>query len=176
MTFSSGAGLHTAAVTEDGARVSMPKPVDGPREVRVPFEDGRRAAAYVIVGVPHAILFDENPDALDLAFHGSRIRNEPSLGPMGANVDFVKVVSGNRLRVRTYERGVEAETLACGTGAVASAVVACVEGLTSMPVEIETAGGDVLRVHGVKTEDGFDKLELEGPACVVYEGRWAVSR
>jgi diaminopimelate epimerase len=173
MSFSSAAGLHTAVVTEGGARVSMPDPVDGPREVRVPFGDDRRRALFLIVGVPHVIVFDDDPGALKVDQYGPPIRNEASLGPQGANVDFVKLVAVNRLRMRTYERGVEAETLACGTGAVASAVAACAEGLTSLPVEIETAGGDVLRVHGHMGPEGPMRLELEGPACVVYEGRWA---
>ena len=150
----------------------MPDPMDGPRDIQVPFGDGRRRGIYLVVGVPHVIVFDEDPDALDLPLHGRRIRNDLSLGPEGANVDFVKALNEKRLKMRTYERGVEAETLACGTGAVASAIAACEEGIASMPVEIQTAGGDVLRVHGEHGDAGFGRLELEGPAEIVYEGQW----
>jgi len=174
MRFSSQAGLHTATVIQGGAKVDMPDPTDGPRELQVPFADGWRRAIYVILGVPHVIVFDDDPDALDLPLHGRRIRNDLSLGPEGANVDFVKVMSESRLKMRTYERGVEAETLACGTGAVASAIAACAEGFSSMPIEIQTAGGDVLRVHGEHGGAGFTRLELEGPAGIVYEGQWTV--
>ena len=74
--------------------------------------------------------------------------------------------------MRTYERGVEGETLACGTGASASAVAACTRGLVSSPVEVETSGGDILIVHGADGADDYRNLKLEGPATVVYDGQF----
>jgi diaminopimelate epimerase len=167
MRFSSRSGIHEATVTESGISVTMPKPEVRSGPVDLPLGRGNADAFLVVVGVPHVVIFREELDTLDLASEGRRIRNHSSLGPEGANVNFVQVVDGGRIKVRTYERGVEAETLACGTGATASAIAACRKGLVTAPVEVETAGGDVLRVHGA---GGSGRLELEGPAIVVYDG------
>lgn len=167
MRFTSRAGLHSATVGETGVSVTMPAPAEPPRAVEVPLGSGRAGALYLVVGVPHAVIFNDDVDSVDLAAEGKRIRFDDAVGRDGANVDFVQVTGANRIRMRTYERGVEAETLACGTGAVASAVAACSKGLVTPPVEVETSGGDVLRVHGA---DGASELRLEGPTEVIYDG------
>ena len=173
MRFSTRAGLHDAVVTGDGVRVTMPAPRDVPQSIEVPLGAGRVRALYLVIGVPHTVVFHPDVGSVDVAGEGRRIRGDPSAGPAGANVDFVQVVGERRIRMRTYERGVEAETLACGTGSVASAVAACAEGLVSAPVEVETASGEVLRVHGADGAGGFKDLELEGPAAIVYDGVYA---
>jgi diaminopimelate epimerase len=75
------------------------------------------------------------------------------------------------LRVRTYERGVEDETLACGTGSVAAALIAARKGVVESPVDVRVQGGETLRIHFTQTENGFEKVYLEGKAKVVYQGK-----
>lgn len=167
MRFSSRAGLHDAAVSDSGVSVTLPRPVEPPREIDVPLGAGRARALFLVVGVPHAVMFQTDVRGLDVASEGKRIRFDAAVGAHGANANFVQVTGANRILLRTYERGVENETLACGTGATASAIAACSEGLVKSPVEVETSGGDLLRVHGA---DGAGELRLEGPAEVIYDG------
>ncbi len=170
MRFSSRAGLHQATVTDAGVSVSMPAPAAAPKAVEVTLGRERAGAFHVVAGVPHVVVVVGDVSAADVAGDGARIRTGAGAGPSGANVDFVQIVGERRIRMRTYERGVEGETLACGTGAVASAIVACSQGMVSSPVQVETAGGDVLTVHGADGAGGFGNLALEGPAAVVYDG------
>ncbi|HZD42811.1 MAG TPA: diaminopimelate epimerase, partial [Methanomicrobiales archaeon] len=116
----------------------------------------------VNTGVPHAVIFVDEIGSVEISSIGPLIRNHPSF-PQGANVNFVEMGEGDTLRIRTFERGVEAETNSCGTGAAASAVMANHLGLVKTDVRVETKGGPLL-VH-LDTE-----LEMEGPAYTVYAG------
>jgi diaminopimelate epimerase len=105
---------------------------------------------------------------------GKIVRFHPLFQPAGTNVNFVQKTGANTLRVRTYERGVEDETMACGTGAVASALFAALDGLACSPVNIITSGGEHLTIYfdlhhdlaGTRAENVF----LQGPAKIIYEG------
>jgi diaminopimelate epimerase len=101
---------------------------------------------------------------------GKKVRWHKRFQPKGANANFVQVTSKNSISVRTYERGVEDETLACGTGCAASAVISSlVKGLTP-PIRVQTRGGTVLTVNFKKKHDEITQLTLSGPARLVYEG------
>ena len=131
---------------------------------------GRR----VLAGVPHFVVPVERVEWVPVKEWGSALRHHPAFGPAGTNVDFVARLAPGRVAMRTYERGVEDETLACGSGAMASAIWAAAEG-DSPPIAIVTAGGDELRV-GLAPLDtsngaGWD-VRLSGPAEVVYRGEW----
>jgi len=128
-----------------------------------------RAVHFLDTGVPHAVVPVGELEKLDVAGLGRSLRFHKAFGPKGANVDFVKV-SGGIVRVRTYERGVEDETLACGTGSVASALIAARKGLAESPVDVRVQGGELLRIYFEMTPDGFAKVYLEGKAKVVYQG------
>lgn len=157
-------GPLTARVTAKGrAEISMPVP----RHLRL----GRNLAAAgrllhvhtVDTGVPHAVVFVPDVEKADVARIGRALRFHKAFGRAGSNVNFVQF-HGDTLLVRSYERGVEAETLACGTGVVASAFVARVLGFGGAPVTVTTRGGDVLTVS---FDDG---PKLEGPGVVVFSG------
>jgi diaminopimelate epimerase len=107
---------------------------------------------------------------------GSKMRYHADFSPAGANVDFVKVIdqAGSKIRVRTYERGVEDETLACGTGAVASAIIAAEAEHLKSPVLVETRGKETLKVYFDAVGGGFKNVYLEGEAQLVYEGSISV--
>jgi diaminopimelate epimerase len=102
---------------------------------------------------------------------GPEIRRHPHFAPKGTNVNFVQLLGPNHIRVRTYERGVEGETLACGTGVTASALIAArLHGFTS-PVKVQVQGGDQLEVSFKEDHGEFAEVRLTGPAEFVFEGR-----
>ena len=126
---------------------------------------------FINTGVPHAvIIIDEDLESVPVAELGREIRNHSKFQPAGTNVNFVKKTGSRSLKVRTYERGVEGETLACGTGATASAIVAALAGLVKPPVEVKTMSGEVLKINFNQNEDSVTHITLEGNAEFTFEG------
>lgn len=144
--------------------VAMPPP----RMLREPFSVSAAGRRWLVshwdTGVPHAVARVPRVDAVDVAAAGRALRSHRAFGKAGANVDFVEV-SGRGLRLRTYERGVEDETLACGTGVVAAAAAAQAFGWARLPVAVVARGGDTLRVFRENS-----RTWLEGPAQIVFTG------
>jgi diaminopimelate epimerase len=137
--------------------------------------DGRPVAVDAVnTGVPHAVFLVEGPRELehhDVVGQGRKVRFHDHFAPAGTNVNFAAVVGPRSLAVRTYERGVEDETLACGTGATAAALVAAAKGLVEPPVTIHTRGGEILTIHFRAGSGLPDEVYLEGEVRVVYQGR-----
>jgi diaminopimelate epimerase len=125
----------------------------------------------VMVGVPHVVAMTPDADA-KAGFHdwGRAIRSHEGVGPAGANVNLIHRVSDSTIRMRTYERGVEAETLACGTGSVASAIVAARRGLVHQPVTVITSSGKPIRITWTPMEDGGTDIRMTGEATFVARG------
>ena len=121
-------------------------------------------------GVPHAIIYCDDLEAVDIQAVGRAIRLHPKFAPAGTNVDWVQKKNGHALSIRTYERGIEAETLACGTGAVASALLASYRKQVEPPIEVETRGGDILKIHFQASNGLVEEVYLEGPAMITFEG------
>jgi len=119
---------------------------------------------FINTGVPHAVIFVDNLENTDVDSLGRKIRNSEEFAPQGANVDFVKVIDKDTIEVRTYERGVEAETLACGTGSVAAAII-------SGAHNVITRGKERLKVYFDKKDGKIVNVRLEGSAKIVYKGR-----
>lgn len=140
------------------ADVEMPEPDAPPRSV---VSAAGVEGTLIVVGVPHVVVRVARAADVDLSTFGPTLRHDPAMGPGGANVNVVEG-SGRHLVLRTHERGVEAETLACGSGAVAAAVTL---GDVEAGTEISVASGDTLRVS---RREG--RLWLSGPARVVYRG------
>jgi diaminopimelate epimerase len=128
-------------------------------------------ASIVHTGVPHAVIFVDDIEGMDVPFFGRRIREHTALSPEGVNVNFISIHPDGLIRIRTYERGVEAETLSCGTGATAAAYVALKKGLVSNPVCLITTSKEHLIVYCSKESN----LELEGPAQLIFHGQIAVT-
>jgi len=148
-------------------------PVRAPQQVPgLSVVDGERRAALAMVGVPHLIVLVDEVDRVDVARRGSGLRSDPALGPEGANVNFISPgVSRAEWQMRTYERGVEAETLACGTGAVAAACALLEWDLAESPVTIWTRSGRQLVIDARKRSDGlYDDVWLAGEARLVFRG------
>jgi diaminopimelate epimerase len=129
--------------------------------------EGEERVGYAVAGVPHLVIACASADQADVAGRGSVLRHHGSL-PTGANVNFVSG-AGDIWRYRTYERGVEAETLACGTGAVATAILLAEWGRAGDEVLLRTSSGEILTVRLRRTGAAWHP-SLSGPARIVYEG------
>ena len=144
--------------------------VQGVRSLTVPPGAGEEAAGFAVVGVPHLVVPVRDLEGVDLPVRGRFLRSHPALGPAGANVNFVSR-DGDTWAMRTYERGVEAETLACGTGAVACATILGLRGLARMPWSVRSRSGAVLRISGeLDAAGGLREPRLSGQARVIYRG------
>lgn len=135
--------------------------------------------SYVDTGVPHAVCLVRRLADIDVRTVGQALRFHSLWGPQGANINFVERVSATRLKVRTYERGVEGETLACGTGVAACGIVMGLRGLVQTPVHCQVHGGDVLEVnflaHPQTPKHPASAVTLKGPVRLTYEGEIALS-
>ncbi|OIP46800.1 MAG: diaminopimelate epimerase [Deltaproteobacteria bacterium CG_4_10_14_3_um_filter_60_8] len=179
MRFETLAGVIAAQVTESGERpASVKLRMTTPTAVVLNqplMVDGTTKTIHAInTGVPHAVHFVDDLAATPVFAWGRLLRDHPEFQPAGANVNFVQTLGPASLKVRTYERGVENETMACGTGAVAAALVSALLGQAVSPVAVTTSGGDRLLVHfRLIPEDTPTVTEvfLEGPAHFVYEGQ-----
>jgi diaminopimelate epimerase len=169
-SFETGAGVITARF--HGARVTIN--LTSPHSLRlnesVPTAGGVLTVHSLNTGVPHAVVFVPDADQAMVQQLGSELRYHAHFKPKGTNVNFVQVLGPNHIRVRTYERGVEGETLACGTGVTASALIASrVQGFTS-PVRVQVQGGDTLEVSWKAAGNDFADVQLNGPADFVFRG------
>lgn len=127
---------------------------------------------HLNLGVPHVVGVVEDADAVaNLDSLGRAIRHDSQLQPRGANVNLIHLVGAHTIRMRTYERGVEAETLACGTGAICSAIAAARRGMVTQPVNVIVSSGMTLTVTWQPVGEGFTDIRLTGTARIVAEGR-----
>jgi len=174
--FATAAGLQRARFSADGRAIELLfGTVDGagPVETVTALErtfSGRRA----LTGVPHFVVPVTRVDPVPVAAWGAALRHHPAFGAGGTNVDFVARLGPARVAMRTYERGVEGETLACGSGAMASALWAVAEG-DRPPITVVTAGGDPLTVGLIAVAGAAGPrwdVRLTGPAEVAYRGEW----
>ena len=134
------------------------------------FRSGKEQVfSSIDTGVPHAVLFVEDLEGLDIIPIGRAIRFHSHFSPSGTNVNFIRLENESQLSIRTYERGVEDETLACGTGAVASALVAAFKELVKSPVSIKTRGGEALTVYFEIEAQEVKRIFFEGDVHIIYE-------
>ncbi len=164
--FETKAGLIYAEVKGKRVKVALTKPKDLKTDLSIELKNQTLKAHFVNTGVPHVVVFVEDLKDFPVKKIGAEIRYHPIFKPAGTNVNFVKV-EGKFLKVRTYERGVEDETLACGTGSSASAYIAYKLGLVKSPVNVATRGGEVLTIYIEKDK----KIYLEGDTLFVFEGK-----
>lgn len=173
------AGNVEAWVKGKKVKARLSTPFDIKLNFKIPFKPrGSQKVNFINVGVPHVVIFVPALEKVNVESLGRMIRCHQRFAPSGANVNFVTLQGRNSIYIRTYERGVEAETLACGTGAVASALVSGLQRKVSSPVEVHTRGGETLKVEYVMEKDtgGIEKFKgvwLEGEVRVVYKGEIA---
>ena len=170
ISFETPAGVISAKLAGDLVTLQMTEPTDLRLKTTLPVMDENKTVHFINSGVPHVVIPVLQLDDVDVQGAGSAIRHHKMFSPKGTNVNFLEKRGPKQIAVRTYERGVEAETLACGTGIVASALVfAATENATS-PVTVIARGGDQLRVGFEKSDNAFRNVTLTGPAEFVFEG------
>ncbi len=167
------AGMLKAELKEDSVKVKMTLPQNLQLNVNL-NDDGRiYQVNHVNTGVPHAVYFVQDIEVAKVRLLGRLIRYHRDFEPEGTNVDFVQMTDSDTLRIRTYERGVEAETLACGTGSVAAALIyhhKFVESGGSHVVKIITRSNETLKIYFDYEKGKFSNVWMEGKARIVYKG------
>lgn len=170
VTFETAAGVIGAEFHGERVTINLTAPKGLRLGETVPMSIGPRPVHSLNTGVPHAVLFVEDADQAMVLPWGAELRRHAHFAPKGTNVNFVQKLGPGQIRVRTYERGVEGETLACGTGVTASALISSrVHGFTS-PVQVRVQGGDTLEVSWSESGGEFTEVRLNGPADFVFEG------
>ena len=171
MTLETLAGIIEAEVKNDIVRIKLTPPENLRQDIAVALNGTEYQVDSLNTGVPHAIIYSDNVENMNVKELGRGIRFHEAFAPAGTNVNFVQKVGEHALKIRTYERGVEDETLACGTGVVASALLSSLKNRVQPPVEVETRGGDVLKVD-FESGNGIagSVVYLEGPARIAFEG------
>ena len=168
LAFETLAGLIHAEVSGRRVKLQMTRPRGLALGRTLTLKGKRIEYSFVNTGVPHAVIFVPDIEKIDLMGTGRGVRTHRVFAPRGTNVDFARVRDGAVL-VRTYERGVEGETLACGTGAVATIVVSAARGLVDSPVRLRVLGGE-LSVAFERRAESFTELLLGGGARFIAEG------
>lgn len=171
MTMETRSGLVDAELLGNGqVRIWLPEPGRRVFGMELDTPEGKITGDYVVAGVPHFVVQVENLATCDVAGLGKMLRRHAAFAPEGTNVDFVSLRSGNRMAIRTYERGVESESGACGTGAVSCAVVAVERLGLTLPLQIKTSSGFDLAVDGDWRKKRCTGMTLTGPVKFVFSG------
>ncbi|MBX9577598.1 MAG: diaminopimelate epimerase [Alphaproteobacteria bacterium] len=172
IAFQTKAGIIQGALQGDQVQILMSTPFDLQLNELLSLDSVQELELHSInTGVPHAVLFVNNLAEAPVVESGQKIRHHAHFAPAGTNVNFVQIKEPQLLAIRTYERGVEDETLACGTGVVASALIHHLLSGASSPVFVITKGGDKLQVDFQVTEPlQINQVALTGPADFVFSG------
>ncbi len=171
LSFETEAGIITAQFHGERVTVNLTRPSKVRLNLQLPLSRGKETVHSVDTGVPHAVLFVPDADKAMVQVLGPELRRHPEFAPKGTNVNFVQVLGPSHIRVRTFERGVEGETLACGTGVSASALISARVHHFTSPVRVQVQGGDQLEVSFREQGGEFADVRLTGPADFVFEGQ-----
>ncbi len=167
LSFVTDAGVIEATIRGDGVRLKMTPPSDLRQNIVVDLEEYEIAVDFINTGVPHTVVACDDLEHADVAEQGRAIRYHQQFVPQGTNVNFYSVLKEGQAALRTYERGVEAETMACGTGAVASALILSQKLDWPSPIMIQTTGGR-LTIYFSRDDGRFCEIYMEGDAKIVY--------
>jgi diaminopimelate epimerase len=171
MTFETLAGPIQARVDGAVVKLQLTQPRDWRLDNQILVEEKPMAFDFINTGVPHTVIWVKDNAQVDVTRLGRLVRFHDYFKPAGTNVNFVQPTPDGGLSVRTYERGVEGETLACGTGAVAAASLAFLKNTVVSPVQVQTRGGEILTVHLVgRAGQKLDAVYLEGMVRLVFQG------
>jgi len=170
ISFETPAGVISAKLAGDLVTLQMTEPTDLRLKTTLRVMDENKTVHFINSGVPHVVIPVLQLDDVDVQGAGSAIRHHKMFSPKGTNVNFLEKRGPKQIAIRTYERGVEAETLACGTGIVASALVFAATENAASPITVIARGGDELRVGFEKSDTAFRNVTLTGPAEFVFEG------
>jgi diaminopimelate epimerase len=169
-SFETEAGVIEAHFKGEQVTVNLTDPHGLRLNENLALANGPQTVHSLNTGVPHAVLFVPDADKAMVQQLGPELRRHPHFGPKGTNVNFVQVLGPNSIRVRTFERGVEGETLACGTGVTASAIIASQVHQFQPPIKVRVLAGDELAVNFKQQDGGFFAVSLTGPADFAFDG------
>jgi len=173
--FMTGSGAIDARVTGDRVSMSMMDAKGMRRDIPTRVAPTGATLHFMVVGTRHAVVPMEDVTSMtadEVVEFGRALRHDPAFAPQGANVNFASIGTDGRVYLRTYEKGVEAETLACGTGSVASAVIFAQQGRLHSPVRVVQRSGDELVISFDPCATGAEHVRMEGPVAVNFRG-WA---
>ena len=169
------AGIIKTEVDEkDRVRIKLTDPFDFKLDIPLKIYGRAIRVNFVNTGVPHTVIFCSGLDDIDVLKIAPQIRYHRYFGPSGTNVNFVEVLSPTAIKLRTYERGVEDETLACGTGSVASALIFSLKADQRHSIKVHTRGKEVLTVYYKRDDTKFSDVWLEGKARFVFRGEMEI--
>jgi len=170
--FETKAGMISATVRDRLVKLKMSEPKDLKMNINLGIGQNIVVTHFINTGVPHAVhVVEGDIEAYNVKDVGMAVRRHHVFEPEGTNANFVKPLDKKTAVIRTYERGVEDETLACGTGTTASAIILGILGYALPPVKMRTKSGEVLTVYYDLAGNKVNNVYLEGPAEVVYEAR-----
>ncbi|MDI6606678.1 MAG: diaminopimelate epimerase, partial [Candidatus Omnitrophota bacterium] len=171
------AGIIEAQLNGDNVKIKLTEPKDIKLDISIKVNNRGLVVNFINTGVPHTVVFTEGLEKIDVFNLGRQVREHKKFAPAGTNVDFVEVLNNNSIEVRTYERGVEEETLACGTGVAAAALIADYKLRAAnfdKKINVKTRSGEVLKVYFERVGASFKNIWLEGKARIVYKGEYYV--
>lgn len=171
LAFETDVGVIEAHVAADQVRIKMSAPHDMVLNDAVTLADYNLPISRINTGVPHVVMEVKDLARANVKSVGREIRQHPKFAPDGTNVNFIAALGDTFWGIRTYERGVEDETLACGTGNVAAALVLALRHNIASPVTFKTLSGTCLKVYFRRETEQFDEIYLEGDARVIYTGQ-----
>ena len=174
VTFETLAGVIGADLVGENVRIAMSPPHSFAPGAELLVADEKLTVHFLNTGVPHALVFVSDLENTDIVRLGRAIRRHEHFAPKGTNANFVGELPGGGIAIRTYERGVEDETLACGTGVCAAALIFSRLTGARSPVSVKVRGGDTLHVGFEPDGDGWKNVTLTGPADFVFEGTVSV--
>jgi len=170
MTFSTLAGPIRAEVKGKRVKVQLTDPRLFDPDLRLEIDGKSFTLFYIDTGVPHVVLEVEDLEGFPLIEIGRKIRFHEKFGPAGTNVNIVQVIGEDALALRTYERGVENETLACGTGSVAASLMMSMKKGFSSPVSVRAASGEILNISWEGEAGTWAPVFFEGEVRFIYDG------
>jgi diaminopimelate epimerase len=171
LTFETDAGIVHGQVKSGRAKVKMPDPTNLHLEHAIDLKNGPLTVSSINTGVPHVVIVKDDLEDIDVFGLGREIRNHEAFAPAGTNVNFICRQREGQLAIRTYERGVEDETLACGTGSIASALITACHLNWPSPINLVTRGGESLTIHFKQNQGAFSDVYLEGDARLIYKAQ-----
>lgn len=165
-------GVIKSEVRNNLVKIKLTDPIDIKPNIPIKINNRTLRVNFINTGVPHAVIFVAGLEKIDVQNLGNFIRNHRIFKPAGTNVNFVEPIDNHNIKIRTYERGVEGETLACGTGSVAAALITSYKLKTDGKdkINVHTQGKEVLKVYFDKCGVKFFNVWLEGKATYVFKG------
>ncbi len=175
MCFETKAGIIGAQIINaQKVKIKMSEPFDLKKDLKIKINGKVLKVSFINTGVPHTVIFSSRIKTIEVEEIGRKIRRHKMFAPQGTNVDFVSLKGKTSIYLRTYERGVEAETLSCGTGSVASAIIAGLKKGFKSPVKVITQSGEIYTIYFRLEKEGIKEVYLEGSVAVSYEGLFII--